>query len=511
MKPNNMNRIWPVCLCLCLLTGCKANISAPDTAAAAASKTSQEVTVEETSASYMETADIDWKNRKFTTIKLEDGATEISESGIYELTGSLQDGSVTINVDKAKDDGTVYLILNNASIESKTSAPIFIREAENVVIYLEDGTVNTVTQGAEVVTDENGDPGSAVFSKADLTIAGTGSLQVISEYNDGITSKDDLIILGGMIQVNAVGDGITGKDMITVETADITVNAGKDGMRSTNTTDAAKGNITISSGAFHITAANDAIQAEQIIQIDGGTFDLNSGGGYPGQSIKTNDSFGGRPAAQTTDDETAESKKSIKAGKELIISAGTFTVSSYEDALHSNGTVSLDGGTFSIEAGDDAVHADAALFINSGEITINSSYEGVEGSDITIKGGILTLASSNDGINVSSQTGGLTIEGGEITIESGGDGIDSNGNIVMNGGNVIIDTSATGAGDTPIDYDGTCTVNGGTITDQNGTAIDYQNQQRGGRGGRPAMPEGESLGGDRPQRGTGGRINESGS
>ena len=543
----NIKKIWPLFLCSGMLAGCSTNTAVLNTAPSAAVEASQEIAT-----------DIDWKNAEHTTIRLEDGAAEIDKSGIFELTGSLKDGSVAINVDKAKDNGTVYLVLNNAAIESKTSAPIYIKEAEKVVIFLEDGTVNTVTQGAETITDESGDPSSAVFSKANLIIAGTGSLKVVSKYNDGITSKDDLIISGGIIQVSAVGDGITGKDMLTVETADITINAGKDGMRSTNTEDTAKGNITITDGIFHITAANDAIQAEQIIQIDGGTFDLNSGDGYPGQSIKTNDSFGGRPGAgnlertappdaaaktpavnetaaaetitaelttaETTKAENEESKKSIKAGTELIVNSGTFTVSSCEDALHSNGTISINGGTFSIEAGDDAIHADAAVLITSGEITISNSYEGVEGGNITIKDGTLTLTSSNDGINVSSQTGELIIDGGDISIKSGGDGIDSNGNIVMNGGTVVIDTSTTGQGDTPVDCDGTCTVNGGTITDQNGTAIDCQNQQRGGHGGRPAMgdsgntsgerpvqPDGESMSGNRPQRGKGGRIDESGS
>ena len=41
------------------------------------------------------------------------------------------------------------------------------------------------------------EPNAALFSTADLTIAGTGSLTVTGAYNDGIATKDGLIIAGG--------------------------------------------------------------------------------------------------------------------------------------------------------------------------------------------------------------------------------------------------------------------------------------------------------------------------
>ena len=39
-----------------------------------------------------------------------------------------------------------------------------------------------------------------------------GGLTVSGNFNDGIASKDGLIIAGGVIQVTAVDDGIRGKD-----------------------------------------------------------------------------------------------------------------------------------------------------------------------------------------------------------------------------------------------------------------------------------------------------------
>jgi hypothetical protein len=187
-----------------------------------------------------------------------------------------------IDVDKSADKGTVNLILNNVSITSETSAPIYVKDAKAVVLVLENNTVNTVTQGSGVVVNSDNEPSAAVFSKADLTITGGGTLNVVSKYNDGITSKDTLKITDGTLYIEAKGDGITGKDALAVEKANITVTSGKDGLRATNDTDAGMGNILVKDGVFDIQAGNDALQAYGTLQLDGGSFDLTSGGGYAG-------------------------------------------------------------------------------------------------------------------------------------------------------------------------------------------------------------------------------------
>lgn len=518
------------CICATALSGCQEVKTVPVIPSVSQEGTiepPQSITVTPLSTT-VEREDIltDWKSQTYRTIDLEAGSLDISASGIYELTGVLEEGCITVNVDKNVDVGTVYLILNGAEIHSSTTAPIYIKEAENVVIYLEEGTINAVRQGSSVIADESGNPSSAIFSKADLVIAGDGTLSVTSDYNDGITSKDDLTILGGTITVKAVADGVTGKDALTVETATLTIEAGKDGMRATNSTDTSKGNIIIVDGTYSITAGNDAVQAEQVLQIEGGVLSLSSGGGYPGQSTKT--ASGGQGdrrlgqgrqmppqeaaelpgeavappqeavSQEITEETVTESKKGLKAGSNLVVTGGDITVSSYEDAVHSNGNLTIGGGSWNIEAGDDAVHADGDVRIEAGDITIQNSNEGIEGSNITIASGTISLVSSDDGINVSSQTGTLTIDGGTITLQSGGDGLDSNGNIIQNGGTVMIHTDKIGAGDTPVDYDGTFTANGGTITDQNGAAIDYQNQNMGRgnmqkKGGNPGERNNENI------------------
>lgn len=346
----------------------------------------------------------DWKSQSYTEINLASGSASITRSGIYVLSGTLADGSVTVNVDKDADTGTVFLVLNNASIASRAATPINIIEAKKAVIILEQGSTNTVTQGSIQTTDTEF-PSAAIFSKADTAITGSGSLNVTTEYNDGITSKDDLIITGGNITIKAAQDGIVGKDLLYVESAVINITSGKDGMRATNDTDADRGNTLIASGTITINAADDGIRAEKLLEI------------------------------------------------------------------------------------------------KDGQINITSSYEGLEGSSVTVSGGKISIVSSDDGINANSNTGAITISGGEISIKAGGDGIDSNGSLTISGGNIVIDISVVGQADTPLDYDGTGTFTGGTITDQNGNAIDPSVRTGpGGMGGGKGGMGGAGGKGTRPSR-----------
>ncbi|HBV87171.1 MAG TPA: hypothetical protein DEF42_11115 [Desulfosporosinus sp.] len=427
----------------------------------------------------------DWKNGSYKTIGLngssamvngdglavEGSTVTISASGVYEITGTLTDGSIIVDVNKDTDEETVFLVLNGANINSQTSAPIYIKGAKKAVILLENGTNNTAVGGSGNQVNADGEPSAAIFSKADLTITGSGTLTVTGDYNDGITSKDDLKITDGTLIVNAKADGIVGKDSLSVKNGNITINAGKDGLRSTDETDEGKGNVVLQDGQYMITAGNDAIQGFNQVQIDNGTFDLNSGGGYPGKSISSgnnNFGFGGRPAQKTatttevTESTEEESKKGLKAGQGILINGGNINASSYEDSIHSNHDITLNGGILTLQSGDDGVHADNDLLINNGEITIKNSYESLEGKNITINGGKISAASTDDGLNVNNKEGVLTITGGEVVLNANGDGADSNGSINMTGGEVYVDgPSANGNGS--IDYDGSFTMSGGTL------------------------------------------------
>ncbi|HML22272.1 MAG TPA: carbohydrate-binding domain-containing protein [Aggregatilinea sp.] len=423
-------------------------------------------------------------------VTVEGSTATIVAAGSYRISGTLADGQIVVDTD---DEGAVTLILNGAGLSSSTGSPLSIMNADSAEIVLQEGTENTISDGATYVfpDPEEDEPNAALFSKSDLTISGSGALTVSGNYNDGIASKDGLTITGGTISVSAADDGIRGKDFIVVEGGTITVAAGGDGLKSDNADDAALGYITVSVGIFNVTAGADAVQAETALSIRGGEFVLFSGGG-----------------SGTYIDETL-SAKGLKAGVSVQIDGGTFTIDSADDAIHSNDSIVINGGAFILSTGDDGVHADATLDINDGDINITRSYEGIESAVITINGGSIRLVASDDGLNGAGgndgsgtqwgpgqgggpggggprQGGGqmgqaapaqggtgqdafavsgdyfIYINGGTTVVDAGGDGVDVNGSIEMTGGTVIVNgptENMNGA----LDYDGTFTLSGGFL------------------------------------------------
>jgi len=373
----------------------------------------------------------------------------ITSAGTYRLSGSLTDGQVIVNTESKE---TVRLILNNLNIHCSNSAPIYIMKDKKTIIVLQQGTQNTITDGSSYNVNADGEPNAAIFSKSDLTIygdaTGDGALNVQAHYNDGIASKDGLIVKSGQITINAVDDGIRGKDYLVIRNGLLNINAGGDGLKSDDTEDVSRGYVTIENGVMHITADRDAIDVQTDFLMKNGQITAIAGGGSSNNVVE------------------GTSTKGIKATVELVIEDGTFDIDSSDDAIHSNGPLTIYSGTFVLKTNDDGIHADGALVINNGVFNIPKCYEGLEASVITINGGNFHITSRDDGINVAggndgSGSGGdtfmrgsyhLYINGGYIYVNANGDGIDSNGDIIMTGGQVIVDGPVTNM-ESALDYD----------------------------------------------------------
>jgi hypothetical protein len=65
----------------------------------------------------------------------------------------------------------------------------------------------------------------------------------MGNYNDGIASKDGLVIESGALTVNAVDDGVRGKDYLVIQDGALAVTAGGDGLKADNEEDATLGYI----------------------------------------------------------------------------------------------------------------------------------------------------------------------------------------------------------------------------------------------------------------------------
>lgn len=414
---------------------------------------------------------------------------KIKEAGTYEITGTLSDGSIYVNVD---NESEVHLILNGVTIHNEDGAAIFCKKAKKVTITLAEGSVNTLSDGAEYVFEEGEDePDATLYVKHDLVLNGTGELRVTSAYGDAVKGKDALYILGGSFTINAADDGIIGRDLLYIADGSFSVTAAKDALKATNDTDAASGNLMIDGGVFRLTAGADGIQAETALQINGGTFSITTGGGAENAPAKAPENdFGGRGPGGwqeragnnqgTAAVQEASSAKGLKAGEELTVNGGSFVLDTADDALHSNRNVVITGGEIQIATGDDGVHADESLVIEgNAALRITKSYEGLESKKITISGGEIDITASDDGLNAAdgTQSAGfgrpgmgmsadasceIVINGGSVKVNASGDGIDSNGNITMNGGSVLA-YGPTSSGNGVLDYDGSFLLNGGTL------------------------------------------------
>lgn len=345
----------------------------------------------------------------------------ISAAGTYVLSGKLN-GSVVI--DAGKDD-LVHLVLNGAEISNASGSAIHSKQADKTIVTLAEGTDNLLSDGttyATQATDEEDAPTAALFSQDSLTINGTGKLTVKGNSKDGITSKDDLKIVSGTLNITAADDGIVGRDLAAFKDGSITVEAGGDGIKTTNT-DTDKGYLVVQGGNFQISAVNDGLQAENSLLTTGGEFDIVTGGGSAKaekkqesdsmqrkgfgmqsqtQGDSTQSSTATTETAETTETTTeSDSAKALKAGVNLYIQGGTFKLDAKDDAVHSNVNVGISGGELSIATGDDAVHAEKIVAISGGVIGITASVEGIEGADIQISGGEIDLVSSDDGINAT--------------------------------------------------------------------------------------------------------------
>nr|WP_198044592.1 carbohydrate-binding domain-containing protein [Lysinibacillus timonensis] len=433
---------------------------------------------------------IDWQSDEVTNITLNnntasveqntgviisDNTISIRTSGTYVLSGSLSDGQIIVD---AEDKGIVRLILDGVSINSSTSAPIYIKQADKTVISLEEGTENVFTDGIEyTTTEENSDePDSTIFSKDDLTINGLGTLIVKSNFNDGISSNDDLLITGGTIEVDAVDDGIVGRDLFTMKNANITITALGDGLKSSNDEDEDKGHVVLQSGTLSIEAEGDGIQSEKTVYVIDGEYSIIAGGGSP-EIIESTEQMGMMGGGmgpggnmQTRDissmidqmlegadlsDELKSELENVESFEELqsIIVDHSELEQLMEETRQNRMSSNMQPPTMeSMPKNDNTSGTGTSTNTNPPSSTEQSaedstseetiSTKGIKaGTEINILGGTLTIDSLEDALHSNQD---LSLTGGKMTILTGDDGIHADSNVSILGGDITIEKSLEG-------------------------------------------------------------------
>lgn len=397
----------------------------------------------------------------YSGYKIEGTDVSITAAGTYVFSGDCDDGSITVK----KDVTGVTLVLNGLTLTNADSAAITLNKTAEAALIAAAGSENTVADTAGA-NDENA--AVKVKSGASLSLSGTGTLTACGNTKNGIKGASDAVITVDELTLNieAADDGLSCDDELTIKGGRVNITAGGDAVKASPDTDDAEnpdttslGNVTVSGGTMTLTAANDGVQADGDLTVTGGTFAVTANGGH---------------TTALTDD--SASCKGLKAGKTLTVSGGTVNVDSADDALHAN-DVTVSGGTLTLASGDDAVHADNDLVVgvkgssstSNPKIDITASYEGLEGTTVSVYSGDIDVAASDDGVNAANSDLGersdkyaINIAGGDLYIDAGSDGLDSNNDITMTGGRVEV-YGADAMMDAAIDYDGTFTLSGGTL------------------------------------------------
>ncbi len=205
-----------------------------------------------------------------------------------------------------------------------------------------------------------------------------------------------------------------------------------------------KDDLKLKDGTVNVAAAKKGLEGKDSLTVEGGSLSVEAG---------TKGLVSGK-------DDTAGS---------ILISGGSVSVHSRDDAVHCSGSVTVEGGTLLLSSGDDGVHADESLTVSGGNLNVAQSYEGLEARVIEIRGGTLSILASDDGLNAAGgsdvrgdSSASLTVSGGSLTVNAEGDGLDSNGLLSVNGGEIYV-SGPTRGGNGALDYGTEGVITGGIL------------------------------------------------
>ena len=424
-------------------------------------------------------------------VTVEDGTLTITKAGTYKLSGEYQ-GQIKV---ETADSDAVRLVFDNANITNSSGAALNVVNADEVILYSASGTTNTISDGADYTATGEDDPDAVVYSKADLTIAGEGTLKVNGNHEDGIHTSDGLVIASGTLEVNAANTGIKGKDYVDILGGTINVTAQQDGIKSTNDTDEGQGWTRLSNGTVTVNAGDDGFKASRVVEISGGSLtveqsdegieaqyinvsggDVNVTSADDGMnaSLKTSDSESTDSSANTSD-AANQQQGSLPGGQQSETSnqqqQGTgqppAMSGTSQDGMSQNGTT----GT-----GQQQNNTQNQGNQNQGNQNMGQppAMPGGNAQDGTSQNG--TTGTGQQGMGQPPQGGmpgggggtfevvdaAINVSGGNITVNAEGDGIDSNGVTTLSGGTLIVNGPSQG-GNAALDTNGDLLLNGATV------------------------------------------------
>jgi len=424
-------------------------------------------------------------------VTVEDGTLTITKAGTYKLSGEYQ-GQIKV---ETADSDAVRLVLDNANITNSSGAALNVVNADEVILYSASGTTNTISDGADYTATGEDDPDAVVYSKADLTIAGEGTLKVNGNHEDGIHTSDGLVIASGTLEVNAANTGIKGKDYVDILGGTINVTAQQDGIKSTNDTDEGKGWTRLSNGTVTVNAGDDGFKASRVVEISGGSLtveqsdegieaqyinvsggDVNVTSADDGMnaSLKTSDSESTDSSANTSD--TANQQQNNQQQGSLPGEQQNGTSNQQQQGTGQPPAMSGTSQDGTSQNGTTGTGQQQNNTQNQGNQNMGQppAMPGGNAQDGTSQNG--TTGTGQQGMGQPPQGGmpgggggtfevidaAINVSGGHVTVNAEGDGIDSNGVTTLSGGTLIVNGPSQG-GNAALDTNGDLLLNGATV------------------------------------------------
>ena len=386
-------------------------------------------------------------------VTVEDSTLTITKAGTYKLSGEYQ-GQIKV---ETADSDAVRLVLDNANITNSSGAALNVVNADEVILYSASGTTNTISDGADYTATGEDDPDAVVYSKADLTIAGEGTLKVNGNHEDGIHTSDGLVIASGTLEVNAANTGIKGKDYVDILGSTINVTAQQDGVKSTNDTDEGQGWTRLSNGTVTVNAGDDGFKAPRVVEISGGFLTVEqSDEGIEAQYINVS---GGNVNVTSADDGMNASLKTSDS-ESTDSSANTSDTANQQQNSQQQG--SLPGGQQNGTSNQQqqGMGQPPAMSGTSQDGTSQNGTTGTgqQGMGQPPQGGM----PGGGGGTFEVVDAAINVSGGHVTVNAEGDGIDSNGVTTLSGGTLIVNGPSQG-GNAALDTNGDLLLNGATV------------------------------------------------
>ncbi len=133
----------------------------------------------------------------------------------------------------------------------------------------------------------------------------------------------------------------------------------------------------------------------------------------------------------------------------LVVTGGSYTVSSAKSGLQARDSVRVNGGTFVLKTGSDGIHGENTedtalgfLYFAGGEYDITSQGDGMDASNyVFIEGGIFRIEAEGKGVKAKES---ISLLDGQVTVTSTDDGFHSNGNVTVAGGTLSLTTQDDG-------------------------------------------------------------------